>query len=350
MKKFLVSLYLKYKNFKSNILPKYFVGSTFSSSLYYLLFSNKFKREQNAVLKGKLNYLENLNNKKHNTYLLIRNTHRIEKGLLMRPRKEIFALDYIEETVDAFIHNWKVELSLEGSQHKWFFDVLQEYFKVTGNHDFLNQQRKRFLNFIKKNNSSTKFIEKAIPYSRDERKRPEVSFEQFYALTKYRRSVRWFQDKKVPRELVDKAVLAANQSPSACNRQPYQYIIIDDPKLLSEVANLPGGVRGYVEGIKMLVVAIGNLDAYFDERDRHVIYIDVSLANMTFMLALETMGLSSCAINWPDVEKLEERMEKVLGLEKHQRPIMLMAVGYPDNEGKVAYSEKRDLDLLRKYN
>jgi hypothetical protein len=43
-------------------------------------------------------------------------------------------------------------------------------------------------------------------------------------------------------------------------------------------------------------------------------------------------------------------MSQVLGLKKHQRTIMCMAVGYPDPEGKVAYSEKRNLDYLRKFN
>ncbi|MEI6864957.1 hypothetical protein [Flavicella sp.] len=69
-----------------------------------------------------------------------------------------------------------------------------------------------------------------------------------------------------------------------------------------------------------------------------------------FMQWAASWGLSSCAINWPDIEHLEKRMENTLGLEKYQRPIMCMAVGFPDTEGKVAYSEKRNIDLIRKYN
>ncbi len=190
----------------------------------------------------------------------------------------------------------------------------------------------------------------STPYFRTDNNKSSISFDEFYKLTKYRRSVRWFSDRKVPHDLIDKAVLAANQSPSACNRQPFFYHIIDDPILLEKVANLPRGIKGYAHNIPMLVLVIGNLDAYFDERDRHIIYIDASLANMTFMLALETLGLSSCSINWPDIEELEIEMSKLLELEKHQRTIMCMAIGYPDPEGKVAYSEKRSLTNLRKFN
>lgn len=349
MKKILIRVYQISIVIKNTILPRYFVFSPFSSSLYYLLFSNKFKREQQSVLKGKLKHLKQLKKDKSNIFTLIRNVHRIEKGLLMIPRRDVFAVDFISETMDAFILNWSLEKQKQDLQYKWFFDVLNEYFSVTGDHIVLNKERKRFNDFI----SSANQIEdanKSIPYKRKNIDKPNISYVDFYNLTKFRRSVRWFEPKKVPHELVDMAILAANQSPSACNRQPFEFKIIDDTEMLKEVANLPMGVKGYVDGIPMMIVIVGNLDAYFDERDRHIIYIDGSLASMTFMLALETLGLSSCVINWPDIEPLEKKMEKVLKLEKHQRPIMCMAVGYPDSNGKVAFSEKKHLDIIRKFN
>ncbi|MWW24423.1 nitroreductase family protein [Algibacter lectus] len=353
MKKILGKLYFKVLLFKNNILPRYFIATPFFSKLYYFLFSSTFNREQHAVLKGKINHLKELERDKANIYTLIRNTHRIEKGLLMRPRRDVFALDYIEETIEAFLNIWdpkKIDIDL---QYKWFYDVLSEYFSTSGDNELISKLATKFNNKVinvKTNEASFNGIEKSIPYHRLEEEKPNISYEDFFKLMRFRRSVRWFLDKKVPRTLIDKAILAAAQSPSACNRQPFEYRVIDDPELLKGVVNLPGGVRGYVDGIQTIIVVLGNLDAYFDERDRHVIYIDASLANMSFMLALETLGLSSCAINWPDVEVLEKKMEHILKLEKHQRPIMCMAVGYPDPLGKVAFSEKRTLEHIRTYN
>ncbi len=51
-----------------------------------------------------------------------------------------------------------------------------------------------------------------------------------------------------------------------------------------------------------------------------------------------------------DIEEREVKMEKFLMLKKFQRPIMCLGVGYPDPEGMVAYSEKRSLEQIRKYN
>lgn len=348
MKKILIRIYQISLAINNTFLPRYFVFSPFTSSLYYLLFSNKFKREQQSVLKGKLKHLKQLKKDKSNIFTLLRNVHRLEKGLLMVPRRDVFAVDFITETMDAFIFNWSLDKQKQDLQFKWFFDVLNEYFSVTGEHIVLNRERIRFNEFISSANALDD-TKKSIPYTRKDIDKTNISYDDFYKLTKYRRSVRWFESKEVPHDIVDKAILAANQSPSACNRQPFEFKIIDDPVMLEEVANLPMGVKGYADGIPMMIVIVGNLDAYFDERDRHVIYIDGSLASMTFMLALETLGLSSCVINWPDIEPLEKKMEKVLKLEKHQRPIMCMAVGYPDSNGKVAYSEKKHLDEIRKY-
>ncbi len=71
---------------------------------------------------------------------------------------------------------------------------------------------------------------------------------------------------------------------------------------------------------------------------------------MSFLFALETLGLSSCTINWPDFEPLEARMQKILGLDITERVVMLIAVGYAHPETLVPYSEKKQLDTFRSYN
>jgi nitroreductase len=144
--------------------------------------------------------------------------------------------------------------------------------------------------------------------------------------------------------------MIARQAPSACNRLPYEYKIFDDPQLVQKVAGLPFGSAGYRQNIPMIAIIVGKLDSYFSPRDRHGIYIDASLSAMSFMFALETLGLASSVINWPDFEPLERKMQKTLGLKTEDRPVMLIAIGYADPKGKVAYSQKKDLKVLRSYN
>ncbi|WP_020568293.1 nitroreductase family protein [Neolewinella persica] len=315
--------------------------------LYYSIFSKAFNREHTSVLAGKAKYLKREKEGEGNYYLLVRNIHRIEKGLLMVPRRETFAAKYISETVAGFISIKSNRIGDENTDRfKWFNDVLVEYFKATNSslHENILESRKIFYAHCDDTKS-----DKLVPYKRGEEK-ITINYDSFYELSRRRRSVRWFTSKKVPRELIDKALLVALQSPSACNRQPFEYRIIDDEELLDKVVKIPMGTSGYSHSIKVMIVCVGNLDAYFDERDRHLIYIDSSLANMSLMYALETLGLASCPINWPDIESKEVEMANLLDLEVYQRPIMCIGLGYPAEEGLIAYSAKESLDQIRKFN
>jgi len=282
--------------------------------------------------------------------ILRRNTHRLEKGLIMRPRRDVFALEYIEETVRAYEAALQAQADGDGPPDEllqWVGDVLTEYFAITGKHPKIEAVRERFHSLPKPRRTGDAPL---VPYYRDLSRPPPVGYEDLLALAHRRRSVRWFLPKPVPRDLIDKALLVAGQSPSACNRQPFVFRIFDDPKLVREVASIPYGVIGYEHQIPVIVVIVGQLRNFFDARDRHLIYIDGALAAMSFVLALETLGLSSCCINWPDLPDREKKMGELLHLEPDERPVMLIALGWPDPEGMVPRSVKKPLGLLRTYN
>lgn len=345
----------KGKAFKKYIKQKHLLKiccrSRFLSNLYYCFLSSTFAREHQAVLAGRLKHFQGTKKERSNYYLLVRNTHRIEKGLLMRPRKAQFATAYLHETMNSFDTIWRNESpGVEGGgQRKWFKDVLSEYFSVVEDTPLIRRERNRFKALVNgEENASAP--DRSIPYIREQASFSGITYEEFYRLTRQRRSVRWFLQKAVPRDLIDKALLAANQSPSACNRQPFEFRVFDDPRQVAKLTSIPMGTKGYSHSLPVFVIVIGNLDAYALERDRHVIYIDAALACMSFMLALETLGLSSCPINWPDIEEKEKEMERALKLKPWQRPVLCLGLGYPDPSGKVAFSEKRSLEQIRTYN
>jgi len=187
-----------------------------------------------------------------------------------------------------------------------------------------------------------------VPYLHHSLPEPAISYPQLVSLFTRRRSVRWYLPKPVPAALIEQAVAAASLAPSACNRQPYQFIVLNDANKASAAAKCAMGTVGFAENIPCLLVVTGDLAAYPAERDRHVIYIDASLASMQLMLALETLGLSSCPINWPDIEAREQQLNALLNLPYQQRVIMLLAVGYADPAGGIAYSQKKSAALLIK--
>ncbi|WP_147289310.1 nitroreductase family protein [Mycolicibacterium tokaiense] len=333
-----------------------------SRLLSYLYFGNwvsPFRREFYAVAYGRRMFNQSLQGATGATYFLRRSAHRIEKGLISRPRRSLFALDYIGQTVSAY--RTEVErLSHDADLSKvdlqslnWVTDVLGAYFDAVDSSPVTDSAREVFLEaraLYREPDRVPESQKELVPYPFSSLESARVSYEDFLALSWRRRSVRWFEPKAVPRDSLDKAVAAASLSPSACNRQPYEFRIFDEPELVKKVAAVPMGTRGFSDNFPAVVVLIGRQRAYANHRDRHIIYIDGSLAAMSFIYALETMGLSSCAINWPDMEPQESAMAKLLGLEPDERVIMLIAVGYADPEGLIPYSQKLALDRVRSYN
>lgn len=320
--------------------------SRFWSALYYAWWSDAYAREQTANLAGRVAYARSFNRPAGSMALLRRNTHRLEKGLLMRPRRVPFALQYISETVDAY--GAAARGGVDCAELEWAGDVLREYFRVHAGEVVVGPLQARFLASAGTDREAA--TPRRIPYRRDCSSPLRVDYDGLRQLAWHRRSVRWFQPRPVPRTDIDRALEIAALSPSACNRQPFEFRIFDDPALVRQVIEIPGGTAGYAHNVPAVAVIIGPQRHYFSERDRHLIYIDAALAAMSFLLALEVQGISSCCINWPDIAGPERRMAELLKLQPDERPVMLVAFGYPDPEGLVANSTKKSLQLLRRYN
>lgn len=325
-----------------------FGSSRALTHFFYFVSFITFNREQSAVLRGRRNYYRNKRRDRTTHVELRRNVHRLEKGLIMRPRRDVFARDYITETVEFYEQAARQcqanPGTMEQSEMDWAHDVLTEYFRVAvGKDPVVSAARKRF--------EASDYIAETtgkVPYLKQQLS--EIGYAEFEKLVVQRRSVRWFDGRTVPRELIDKALLLGRQAPTACNRLPYEFRVFDDPEMVRAVSAIPFGTAGYSENIPAIAVVVGKLESYFSPRDRHAIYVDSSLAAMQFMLGLETLGLSSSVINWPDFEPLERKMQKTLGLDLTDRVVMLIAFGYAHPEGMVPFSQKKELDTFRRYN
>ena len=111
--------------------------SDFLARVYYV-FAPAFSREQRAVLHGMMLHREQLRRNEDADgarHTLRRCVHRLEKGLISRPRRETFALNYLEETVDLFAALVAKPGPPDDGDcllRAWSADVLSQYFAVTG--------------------------------------------------------------------------------------------------------------------------------------------------------------------------------------------------------------------------
>ncbi|TPH18978.1 nitroreductase family protein [Litorilituus lipolyticus] len=326
-------------------LTPFFSKSPFLSRIYFTFLNSSYHREQFANLRGMMAYKQRINEHKNSSNpLLRRNIHRIEKGLIMKPLKPVFALDYIEQTQQIYFASLK-STNHQPEELQWAGAVLAKYYNVVKieQSDLLLKLANEF-----KANVEVEFenINQFTPYSHSELVKPKFTYQEFYRFIKIRRSTRWFKQAEVCREKIKQAIELASQAPSACNRQPYQFFVVDKQPLVSKISKLAIGSGGFAHNIPTIVAVVGDYSFYEHERDRHVIYIDASLAAMQFMQALPTLGLSSCPLNWPELSVQDRKISKLLSLAEYKKVIMLIAVGEAETEGGIPYSQKKTAEQL----
>ena len=109
------------------------------------------------------------------------------------------------------------------------------------------------------------------------------------------------------------------------------------------------GTVGWGQNIPSIVVLVGKQRCFSHTPNRHSIYVDGCLSVMPFLLALESLGLNSCIINWADIPSSEKKINTLLSLEKDEKVILSIAVGYGDPSSKVAFSQRKKVNEISKF-
>ena len=140
-----------------------------------------------------------------------------------------------------------------------------------------------------------------------------------------RRSVRAYQDKPVPAELIDKLLQAAMQAPSAGNAQPWHFVVVTDKKVLAEIPT----VHPYGQMIANAPVAIVICADTSLEKHPGCWMLDCSAAAENLLLAAHDLSLGGV---WTAVYPFEEvikGIKKILSLPKGVIPHSVIPLGYP---------------------
>lgn len=334
--------------FATRFLLPLLTHSSLARRVHYGLFSSAFQSRMKLFAQSRLDYLRRQQNSTNAT-LLRRNIHRIEKGLMMENRKEVFALDYIAQTAELFStlchSDSKTQLS---DLLVWSFDVLNEYFNVVAASVPEVERAQsifRSAGFERPVNAAS-----CVPF----KFRPLPDYrpmtEAFRQLAEHRKSVRWFdKDRRPSREQIDNAIRTAILSPSSCNRQAFEFHVFDKPQTVDKLMQTVPGAGGFRTDVPVAILVVADSAVSPSPSDHAVMYIDASLAAMTLIFALQSEGICSCALNWPDTPKLDAVARQLAGFNSTSRPVMLIAAGYPKEETMVACSCRKSLDEIREY-
>ena len=156
----------------------------------------------------------------------------------------------------------------------------------------------------------------------------------FMELATKRYSCRSYIDAPVEREKLISCVEAARMSPSACNSQPWGFVVVDDPALAKDVSEclrdkvLP--INGFTRNCNAFIVVVeedANLSSKLGGRfkDQEYSQMDIGIAALGICLNASDLGLGTCIIGWFD----EKRLTKLLSVPSGKRIRLVISVGYP---------------------
>ncbi|MBN1158778.1 MAG: nitroreductase family protein [Bacteroidales bacterium] len=159
-------------------------------------------------------------------------------------------------------------------------------------------------------------------------------FSTFLDMVKTRESVRNYKAEPVPEELVRKCLEAARLAPSACNAQPWKFIVVDDPELKNAIADAAHdrvlSMNHFTKQAPVLVVVIrenANLSSNIGQviKNKEYPLIDIGIAIAHFCLQAVEFGLGTCILGWFK----ENKIKKLLSIPKSKRVELIITLGYP---------------------
>ena len=176
----------------------------------------------------------------------------------------------------------------------------------------------------------------------------------FLELVKKRRSVRKYISKPVPKEIIEYCLEAARLAPSACNSQPWYFILVDDDKIKNELADkVFSGIHtmnNFAKQAPVLAVVVSkgsNYTAKVGGFFKGIQYnlLDIGIACEHFVLAATEKGVGTCYLGWFD----EKQVKKVLKISKEDKIDLIISMGYEENQ-EPREKIRKTIDETRKYN
>jgi len=172
----------------------------------------------------------------------------------------------------------------------------------------------------------------------------------FLDLVNKRYSVRNYKTTPVPQEKVIRCIEAARLAPSACNSQPWKFIIADEPELVNELAKaafeglLDFNHFAFKAPVLVLIVSEReNLSAKFGSivKKKNFTLMDIGIAAEHFCLQAAEEGLGTCIIGWFN----EKKVKKILSIPKLKRVELVITVGFSADE-KIPLKKRKSMDEI----
>lgn len=144
-----------------------------------------------------------------------------------------------------------------------------------------------------------------------------------------RRSIRKFKDQSISSTIIIDLLEAATAAPTAANSEPWEFIVINDHKLLNSIREQFVFAK---YNSPLAIVVCGNLKLAFKGPGKDMWIQDCSAASENILLAASALGLGSVWIGIYPLESNIKQLKKLLSIPEEIIPLNIIYLGYPDEE------------------
>jgi len=163
-----------------------------------------------------------------------------------------------------------------------------------------------------------------------------------------RRSIRKYQRKEVPLDLIRELIDAARLAPSGSNAQPCRYYLVRDKETKEKLKENQIFEQDFVYQAPVLIVCCADLQSYrqgikgWSEENENRALRDLSIASAFLVLRATELGLATCYVGWMK----KDRIKDVLELPPNYIVPFVIAVGYANEQPKPLPRRSIDEVLL----
>ena len=173
-------------------------------------------------------------------------------------------------------------------------------------------------------------------------------------LVRHRQSDRSYDSfRPVEKEKIERIIEAGRLAPSACNGQPWRFIVVNDPVVKEEVAKACVAKALFMNHFTMqaplhivIVEEKTNVSSNFGGwvKQKEFPQVDIGIAAAHIALAAQAEGLGSCIVGWFN----EEKIKKALNIPANRRVLLDITIGYPTKPTRE--KKRKSMDEVCSYN
>ena len=176
----------------------------------------------------------------------------------------------------------------------------------------------------------------------------------FLELVSSRQSVRAFDpERSVEKEKIDRIIDIARLAPSACNAQPWSFVVVDEPELKNKIADATSsrvlGMNHFTKQAPVHLLLVeekvnisSGIGGWIKKKD--FAQMDLGIVASHIVLAAQAEGLGTCIVGWFD----EDKVKDLLNIPSSKRVWLDTVIGYGTQP--LRKKSRKSIDKILSYN